>query len=155
MAWDAASAQVAKNGRSHSVCSVTAGDGWQQGDLRFSVHRHPMYESFWRPTTTPPGQDLRLEIQIYLEAGNMAADAYWTVAAELAGIPALQTVIGVRDARTRTFAPQNPLWPRQLTTLSLHFLIDGQSHSSEEPFRTTVVLTDHVGRTHPVKVLMH
>ena len=127
----------------------------QQGDLRFSVHRHPMYELFWRSTTTPPGQDLGLEIQIYLEAGNMASDAYWIVAAELAGIPATQTVIGIRDARTRTFAPQNPLSPRRLTTLSLHFLIDGQSHSSEEPFRATVVLTDHVGRTHPVKVLMH
>jgi hypothetical protein len=140
------------------------GKGWQwltarfgrrqQGDLRFSVHRHPMYESFWRPTATP-GQDPRLEIQIYLEAGNMAADAYWIVAAELAGMSAIQTVIGVRDASTRTFAPHNPLWPRQLTTLSLHFLIDGQSHSSGDPFRATVVLTDHVGRTHPVKVLMH
>ena len=85
----------------------------------------------------------------------MASDAYWIVAAELAGIPAVQTVIGVRDAGTRTFAPHNPLSPRRLTTLSLHFLIDGQSHSSEEPFRATVVLTDHVGRTHPVKVLMH
>jgi hypothetical protein len=128
--------------------------GKQQGELRFSVHRHPMYESFWRSTATP-GQDLRLEIQIYLEASNMAADAYWIVAAELAGTSAIQTVIGVRDAGTRTFAPDNPLWPRQLTTLSLHFLIDGQSHSSEEPFRATVVLTDHIGRTHPVKVLMH
>jgi len=127
----------------------------QQGDLRFSVHRHPMYESFWRSTTTPPGQDLRLEIQIYLEAGNLASDTYWIVAAELAGMSAIQTVIGVRDARTRTFAPDNPLCPQQLTTLSLHFLIDGQSHSSEEPFRATVVLTDHVGGTHPVKVLMH
>jgi hypothetical protein len=112
-----------------------------------------MYESFWRSTTTP-GQDLRLEIQIYLEASNMAPDAYWIVAAELAGISAIQTVIGVRDARARTFAPDNPLWPRQLTTLSLHFVIDGQSHSSGEPFRGTVVLTDHVGRTHP-NVLMH
>jgi len=85
----------------------------------------------------------------------MAADAYWIVAAELAGISAMQTVIGVRDAKTRTFAPDNPLPPRQLTTLSLHFLIDGQSHSSEEPFRATVFLTDHVGRTHLVKVLVH
>jgi hypothetical protein len=126
----------------------------QQGELRFSVHRHPMYESFWRSTTTP-GQDLQLEIQIYLEAGNMAADTYWIVAAELVGMSAIQTVIGVRDAKTRTFAPQNPLWPRQLTTLSLRFLIDGRSHSSEEPFRATVVLTDHVGGTHLVKVLMH
>ena len=126
----------------------------QQGELRFSVHRHPMYESSWRPAMVP-GEDRHLEVQIYLEAGNMAADAYWIVAAELAGMPALQTAIGVRDAKTRTFAPDNPLAPRQLTTLSLHFLIDGQSHSSEEPFSATVVLTDHTGRTHPVKVLMH
>jgi hypothetical protein len=129
--------------------------GKQQGELRFWVHRHPRYESFWRSPTTPPGQDLRLEIQVYLEASNMAADACWIVAAELVDISAIQTVIGVRDARTQAFAPDNPLWPRQITTLSLHFLIDGQSHSSGEPFRTTVVLTDHVGRTHPVKVLMH
>jgi hypothetical protein len=126
----------------------------QQGELRFSVHRHPMYESFWRPNTAP-GQDCHLEVQIYLEASNMAADACWIVAAELAEMRTLQTVIGVRDAGTRTFAPHNPLPPRQLTTLSLHFLIDGQSHSSEEPFRATVVLTDHIGRTHLVKVLMH
>ena len=125
----------------------------QQGDLRFSVHRHPMYESFWRSTTTP-GQDLGLEIKIYLEAGNMAADAYWIVAAELAGIPATQTVIGIRDDRTRTFAPQNPISPRRITTLSLHFLIDGQSRA-DEPFHVTLLLTDDLGERHYTKVIMH
>jgi hypothetical protein len=134
---------------------VTAGlGGKRQGRLRFSVHRHPTYQSFWQPIVTanqPPG----MEIQIYLEASNMGAGACRIMAAEIAGIPAVQTVIGVRDAGTREFAPDNPLPPRQLTTVSLHFLVDGQSCSIAEPFRATVILTDHDGGRYPVKVVMH
>jgi hypothetical protein len=122
--------------------------------LRLSVQRDPLYPSFWQPTLTPdrhPG----LQIQIHLEASNMTARPCWIVAAELAGMPALQTVIGVRDPRTREFAPDNPLAPGRITTLSLHFLTDGQSPSSDEPFDATVILTDHEGERHLVKVIMH
>jgi hypothetical protein len=61
----------------------------------------------------------------------------------------------VRDARTHEFAPDNPLPPRQLTTVSLHFLIDANASPVGEPFRATVVLTDHVGGRHLVDVIMH
>ena len=133
---------------------LTARSGKQQSLLRFFVHRHPMYQSFWHPIATlnrQPG----MQIQIYLEASNMAAGAYRIVAAEIADMPATQTVIGVRDAKSRKFAHDNPLPPRQLTTVSLHFLINGQFHSIGEPFRANVILTDHVGGRHSLIVIMH
>ena len=129
-------------------------NGKQRGQLRFSVHRHPMYQSLWCPAIASD-QSPRLQIQIYLEASNLASSAYRIVAAEIADMPAIQTLIGVRDASSRKFARDNPLPPQQLTTVSLHFLISGQSHSSDEPFRATVILTDHVGGRHPLKVIMH
>ena len=128
--------------------------GKQQGPLRLFVHRHPMYQSVWQPIVTPDQQP-GMQIQIYLEASNMAAGAYRIVAAEIADMPAIQTVIGVRDAKSRKFANDNPLPPRQLTTVSLHFLVNGQSYSIGEAFRATVILTDHVGGRHPLKVIMH
>jgi hypothetical protein len=128
--------------------------GRQQGRLRLFVHPHPMYRSFWHPIVTP-NQQPGMQIQIYLEVSNMAADAYRIMAAEIAGIPAIQTVIGVRDAGSRKFAHNNPLPPRQITTVSLHFLVNGQSYSLDEPFRATVILTDHVGGRHLLKVIMH
>ena len=133
---------------------LTARSGKQQGLLRLFVHRHPMYQSFWHPITTPNRQP-GMQIQIYLEASNMAAGAYRIVAAEIADLPAMQTVIGVRDARSHKFAHDNPLPPRQLTTLSLLFLINGQIRSVGEAFRVTVILTDHVGGRHSLIVIMH
>ena len=133
---------------------LTARSGRQQGPLRLFVDRHPMYQSSWRPIVTPDKQP-GMEIQIYLEASNLASSAYRIVAAEIADMPAIETLIGVRDASSRKFAHDNPLPPQQLTTVSLHFLISGQSHSSDEPFRATVILTDHVGGRHPLKVIMH
>ena len=131
-------------------------DNKQQGQrrLRFSVHRHPTYQSFWRPAATPD-QAPRLEIQVFLEASNMSADACRITAAEIAGMPAIEAVIGVRDAGTGTFARDNPLPPRQITTLSLHFLVDGQAVSGGDPFSAVLILTDDVGERHPVKVIMH
>ena len=128
--------------------------GTQPDPLRLFVHRHPTYQSFWQPIVTLDKQP-GTQIQIYLEASNMAAGAYRIVAAEIADMPALQTVIGVRDARSRTFAHDNPLPPRQLTTISLHFLISAQSPSIGEPFRATVILTDHAGGRHSLRVIMH
>jgi hypothetical protein len=133
---------------------LTARSGRQQGPLRLFVDRHPMYQSSWRPIVTPDKQP-GMEIQIYLEASNLAASACRIVAAEIADMPAMQTSIGVLDARSRKFAHDNPLPPQQLTTVSLHFLINGQSHSIGEPFRATVILTDHVGGRHPLQVIMH
>jgi hypothetical protein len=128
--------------------------GKQQGRLRLFVHRHPMYQSFWQPIVTPDQQP-GMEIQIHLEASNLAASACRIITAEIAGMPALQTVIGVRDARTGKFAPDNPLPPRQLTTVSLHFLVNGQSPSNAERFRATVILTDHLGERYLITVIMH
>ena len=51
---------------------LTARSGKQQGLLRLFVHRHPMYQSFWQPIVTPNKQP-GMQIQIYLEASNMAA----------------------------------------------------------------------------------
>ena len=133
---------------------LTARSGTQQDPLRLFVHRHPMYQSFWQPIVMPNKQP-GMQIQIYLEASNMAAGAYGIVAAEIADMPAIQTVIGVRDTKSRKFAHDNPLPSRQLTTISLHFLIDGQSHSIGEPFRATVILTDHAGGRHSLIVIMH
>jgi len=76
--------------------------GKQEDPLRLFVHRHPMYQSFWQPIETPNKQP-GMQIQIYLEASNMAAGAYGIVAAEIADMPAIQTVIGVRDAKSRRF----------------------------------------------------
>jgi hypothetical protein len=126
----------------------------QQGELRFSVHRHPMYQSFWHPTAMP-GHPPGMQIQVYLEACNMGAAARWIMAAEIAGMTAKETVIGVRDAKTRKFARDNPLPSRLITTVCLHFLIEGLSHSTDEPFPTTLILTDHVGVQHVIKVTMH
>ena len=128
--------------------------GKRQGPLRLFVHPHPMYQSSWHPIVTP-NQQPGMQIQIYLEASNMAASAYRIVAAEIADMPVIQTVIGVRDAKSREFANDNPLPPRQLTTVSVHFLVNGQSYSIDEPLRATVILTDHVGGRHPLKVIMH
>ena len=128
--------------------------GQSQGRLRFSVHRHPMYQSFWRPSVASERRR-GLEIQIYLEASNTSAEPCWIAAAEIDGLPAVQAVIGVRDARSGRFAPDNPLPPRHITVVSLHFLIDGQSPSAGEPFRAILALTDHRGERHHVKVIMH
>jgi len=128
--------------------------GKRQSQLRFTVHRHPEYRSFWHPSETAD-QRPGLQIQIYLEASNLAGNPCWITAAEIAGMTTVQTVIGVRDVRTREFAPDNPLPPRQIATVSLRFGIDGPSLAVGEPFRATVILTDHVGEQHPVNVIMH
>jgi hypothetical protein len=39
--------------------------------------------------------------------------------------------------------------------MSLHFLVNGQTHSIGEPFRATVILTDHSGGKHSLMVIMH
>jgi hypothetical protein len=126
----------------------------QQGPLRLFVHRHPTYQSFWHPIVTPNKQR-GTQIQIYLEASNMTAGPYRIVAAEIADMFAIQTVIGVRDAKSGKFAHDNPLPPRQLTTVSLNFLVNEQSYSIDEPFRATMILTDHVDGRHLLKVIMH
>src|SRR6202011_2280278 len=115
MSQDAANTQVADDRRSHIRMFGKAWQwltarlgGKQQGPLRLFVHRHPMYQSFWRPIVTPNKQP-SMQIQIYLEASNMAAGAYGIAAAEIADMPAIQTVIGVRDAKSRKFAHDNPL----------------------------------------------
>lgn len=122
--------------------------------LRLRVHRDPKYPSSWLPVYTL-GQQPRLEIQIYLEADNEAAAPCWIAAAEIAGAPMVKTVIGVRDAKTGTFAADNPLPPRHLSTVSLHFLVDGPPPLVGEPFDALVILTDHAGARHSVKVTMH
>jgi hypothetical protein len=161
MSQDATNAPIADNRRRHVRLFGKAWEwltarvgGKQQGQLRLFVHRHPRYRSFWQPIATPD-QQLRTEIQIHLEASNLAASACRIMTAEIAGMPATQTVIGVRDVRTGKFAPDNLLPPRQLSTVSLHFLVDGQSPSIAERFRATVILTDHVGKRHPITVIMH
>ena len=129
--------------------------GRPQGRLRFSVHRYPAYPSFWRPSAegerTP-----RLEIQIYLEASNMTNEPRWITAAAFEGMPSTATVvIGVRDATTGKFAPENPLPPQRIAVVSLLFLIDGESRSADEPFHVTLWLTDNLGERHSTKVIMH
>jgi hypothetical protein len=129
-------------------------DGRPRGRVRFSVHRHPTFASSWGPILTPTGQP-GMQVQIYLEASNMGTSACRIVAAEIAGMPTLQTVIGVRDARTHNFAPDNVLPPGHLTTVSLAFLLDGQLCSSGESLHVAVILTDHTGGEHRVNVIMH
>lgn len=129
--------------------------GQPQGRLRFSVHRHPTYQSFWRPNVgserTP-----RLEIQIYLEASNMTNEPRRLAAAEIDGMPPTAiVVIGVRDAGTAKFAPENPLPPQRIAVVSLLFLIDGESRPADEPFHVTLLLTDHLGERHSTKVILH
>ena len=129
--------------------------GHRQGRLRFSVHRHPTYQSFWRPSVESE-RTPRLEIQIYLEASNMTNEPRWIAAAEIEGMPSTATVvIGVRDVGTGTFAPETPLPPQRIAVVSLLFLIDGQSRSADEPFHVTLLLTDHLGERHQTKVTMH
>ena len=125
-----------------------------QNRLRLSVHRHPAYQSFWRPSDafqrTP-----RMEVQIYLEASNMTNEPRWITAAEIEGMPAHATVvIGVREPGTGKFAPENPLPPQRIAVVSLLFLIDGQSRSADEPFHATLLLTDDLGARHSTKVIM-
>ena len=127
----------------------------RQGRLRFSVHRYPAYQSFWRPSEESE-RTPRLEIQIYLEASNMTNEPRWLTAAEFAGMPSTATVvIGVRDAGTGKFAPKNPLPPQRIAVVSLLFLIDGQSRSADEPFHVTLLLTDDLGERHSTKVILH
>jgi hypothetical protein len=128
--------------------------GQPQGRLRFSVHRHPAYQSFWRPSDASP-RTPRMEIQIYLEASNMTNEPRWITAAEIDGMPAHATVvIGVRDAGTGKFAAENPLPPQRIAVVSLLFLIDGQSRAVDEPFHATLLVTDHRGDRHHAKVIM-
>jgi len=129
--------------------------GQPQGRLRFSVHRHPAFQSYWRPSVESE-RTPRLEIQIYLEASNMSNEPRWIAAAEVEGMPSTAiVVIGVRDARIGKFAPENPLPPQQIAVVSLRFLIDGHSRSADEPFHVTLLLTDHLGERHYTKVIMH
>jgi hypothetical protein len=126
-----------------------------QGRLRLSVHRDPAYQSFWRPSVESD-RTPRLEIQIYLEASNMASEPRWLAAAEFEGMPSTATVvIGVRDASTGKFAPENPLPAQRIAVVSLLFLIDGESRSADEPFHVTLLLTDDLGERHSTKVIMH
>jgi hypothetical protein len=128
--------------------------GQPQGRLRFSVHRHPSYQSFWRPSDASQ-RTPRMEIQIYLEASNMTNQPRRIADAGIEGMPARATVvIGVRDAGTGKFAPDNPLPPQRLAVVSLLFLIDGQSQSVDEPFQALLLLTDDRGERHSTKVVM-
>jgi hypothetical protein len=129
--------------------------GQRQGRLRFSVHRHPTYQSFWRPSVESE-RTPRLEIQLYLEASNMTNQPRWISAAEIEGMPSTAiVVISVRNATTAKFAPDNPLPPQRIAVVSLLFLIDGQSRSADEPFHVTLLLTDDLGERHHTKVIMH
>jgi hypothetical protein len=129
--------------------------GQRQGRLRFSVHRYPAYQSFWRPSEESE-RTPRLEIQIYLEASNMTNEPRWLAAAEFEGMPSTATVvIGVRDARTGKFAPENPLPAQRIAVVSLLFLIDGEPRPADEPFRVTLLLTDHLGERYYTKVILH
>lgn len=129
--------------------------GQRQGRLRFSVHRHPAYQSFWRPSEESE-RTPRLEIQIFLEASNMTNEPRWIAAAEFEGMPSTATVvIGVRDASTAKFAPGNPLPPQRIAVVSLLFLIDGESRSVDELFHVTLLLTDDLGERHSTKVILH
>ncbi|SEO34039.1 hypothetical protein SAMN02990966_01716 [Rhodospirillales bacterium URHD0017] len=129
--------------------------GQPHGRLRFSVHRHPAYQSFWRPSVEDE-RTPRLEIQIFLEATNMTNEPRRIATAEFEGMPSTATVvIGVRDAGTGKFAAANPLPPQRITVVSLLFLIDGQSRSADEPFHVTLLLTDDLGERHSTKVIMH
>jgi hypothetical protein len=129
--------------------------GRPQGRLRFSVHRYPAYQSFWRPSDESE-QASRLEIQIYLEATNMTNEPRRIAAAEFEGMPSTATVvIGVRDAGTGKFAASTPLPPQRIAVVSLLFLIDGQSRSAGEPFHVTLLLTDDLGERHSTKVILH
>jgi hypothetical protein len=129
--------------------------GQRQGRLRFSVHRHPAYQSFWRPSVEDERAP-RLEIQIFLEASNMTNEARWLTAAEFEGMPSTATVvIGVRDAGTGKFAAANPLPSQRIAVVSLLFLIDGEARSADEPFHVTLLLTDDLGERHSTKVIMH
>ena len=129
--------------------------GHRQGRLRFSVHRYPAYQSFWRPSEESERAP-RLEIQIFLEASNMTNEPRWLTAAEFEGMPSTATVvIGVRDAGTGKFAPDNPLPPQRIAVVSLLFLIDGESRSADEPFHVTLLLTDDLGERHSTKVILH
>ncbi|MBI2738330.1 MAG: hypothetical protein HYX38_17515 [Rhodospirillales bacterium] len=96
-----------------------------------------------------------MEIQIYLEASNMTNEPRGITSAEFEGMPVHATVvIGVRDASTGKFAPNHPLPPQRIAVVSLHFLIDGQSRSADEPFHVTLWLTDNLGERHSTKVIM-
>ena len=129
--------------------------GRPQGRLRLSVHRHPAYQSFWRPSEQSE-RTPRLEIQIFLEASNMTNEPRRIAAAAFEGMPSTATVvIGVRDATTGKFAPDNPLPPQRIAVVSLLFLIDGESRSADEPFHVTLLLIDDLGERHSTKVILH
>jgi hypothetical protein len=129
--------------------------GQARGRLRFSVHLHPAYQSYWRPSDETQ-RTPQLEIQIYLEATNMTNEPRWIAAAEMEDMPANATVvIGVRDAGTGKFSAENPLPPQRIAVVSLLFVIEGPSRSADEPFRVTLILTDHLGERHRTKMIMH
>ena len=141
-------------GRAWSWLTARLG-GQPQGRLRFSVHRNPAYESFWRPSDATQ-QTPQMEIQIYLEASNMTNEPRWITAAEIEGMPTHATVvIGVRDAGTDKFAKENPLPPQRIAVVSLLFLIDGQSRAVDEPFHATLLLTDDLGARHSTEVVLN
>src|SRR5262245_36790692 len=88
MPWAAANAHLAGHRRSHvrmfekSWRRLTARlNGKPHSRLRFTVHRHPEYQSFWHPSVTAD-QRPGLQIQIYLEASNLADNPFWIMAAE-------------------------------------------------------------------------
>lgn len=129
--------------------------GQRHGRLRFSVHRHPAYQSFWRPSVEDE-RTPRLEIEIFLEASNTTKEPRWLAAAEFEGMPSTATVvIGVRDARTGKFAAANPLPPQRIAVVSLLFRIDGETRSADEPFHVTLLLTDDLGERHSTRVILH
>jgi hypothetical protein len=113
-----------------------------------------MYPSFWEPLVLPGGQS-GLLVQVHIEASNNTDRSYRIAGAELLGLSARQTTIGVRDPKTRAFAADNPLPPRQIATVSLQFLIDAEPAPPEAPFRATLALTDQLGATHSTQVILH
>jgi hypothetical protein len=122
--------------------------------LKLMVHRAPMYPSFWEPLVLPDGQS-GLLVQVHIEASNNTDRSYRIAGAELSGLTARQTTIGVRDPKTRSFAADNPLPARQIATVSLQFLIDAAPAPPEAPFRATLALTDNLGATHSTQVILH
>jgi hypothetical protein len=126
----------------------------QRKGLRLTVHRSPSFPSFWRPIEMPDGHPA-VEVEVHLEAVNLAPDTLWLVGAELVDAPVREAAIGVREPGTGRFAPDNPLVPGRATTVLLRFVVEGGPSTEGGPFEATVVVTDQRRGRHTVRIVLH
>jgi hypothetical protein len=104
----------------------------------------------WHPAKGPDGESM-MQVVVELEAANRTEEDIRIVSARLRDHPAVQTGFTV-GPRGGPFAQDTPVPPRGRAHLVLMFFVMGRYYAPGQVFTDIVVLRDHAGRDHRLKV---